>query len=278
MRVSSTDGVDVAVHDLGGRGRTLLLLHATGFHGRCYVPLARALHDAAHSFALDFRGHGDTAQPPAWDVRWSGFGDDAVAVAARVADSGPVVGFGHSMGGAALLMAGLRRPELFDALVLFEPIVFPPEMAGRGGDSRLAAGARRRRPAFASFDEAYANFAAKAPLASFTPEALRAYVENGFHRQDDGTVRLACPPELEAAIFETGADHDTWSRLGELAVPVWVLSGRVVEGQPSARAAAIARRLPRATYVESGDLGHFGPMTHPGRVAQTVREVIERAR
>ena len=32
------------------------------------------------------------------------------------------------MGGAALVMAALRAPELFRALVLYEPIIFPPQV------------------------------------------------------------------------------------------------------------------------------------------------------
>ena len=34
--------------------------------------------------------------------------------------------FGHSMGGACLLMAAHRNPALFRRIVAFEPIVFPP--------------------------------------------------------------------------------------------------------------------------------------------------------
>jgi len=40
MRASSTDGVELEVHDLGGDGPDLLLVHATGFHGRVWEPLA----------------------------------------------------------------------------------------------------------------------------------------------------------------------------------------------------------------------------------------------
>ena len=38
--VPSTDGVTLAVHDLGGDGPPLLLCHATGFHGRVWTALA----------------------------------------------------------------------------------------------------------------------------------------------------------------------------------------------------------------------------------------------
>src|SRR5690606_7765041 len=124
VRVRSTGAVDVALHDLGGAGPALLVAHANGLHGRCYGPLAESLADSAHTFAVDLRGHGATPAPPDWRVDWSDIADDAEASAAALSTDGPIVGFGHSLGGAVLMMAALRQPHIFRALVVFEPIVF----------------------------------------------------------------------------------------------------------------------------------------------------------
>ena len=128
FHVTSDDGVSVAVHELAGRHDLppLLISHATGFHAHCYVPIARMLGDRYRCLGLDFHGHGETAPVPDWTIDWSHFGDDVVAAAAAIAPDGGLVGFGHSMGGAALLMAAHRRPELFTRLVLFEPIAQLP--------------------------------------------------------------------------------------------------------------------------------------------------------
>jgi pimeloyl-ACP methyl ester carboxylesterase len=185
-------------HDLGGEGPVLLVSHATGFHGRCYLPMAGELRTRHRCIALDYRGHGDTPMPPGVAVTWEGYGDDATAVARTVADAAgtPVVAFGHSMGGACLLMAAHRDPTLFERLVLFEPIVFPPQglRDPDEGPSPLIAGARRRRRTFPSFDDAIENYARKPPLGSFTHAALEAYVRYGFTRGDDGQVYLSCDP------------------------------------------------------------------------------------
>lgn len=274
MRVTSSMGVEVAVHDLGGHGRTLLMSHATGFHGRCYLPMAHALAGRFHSVALDYRGHGDTLRPEG-PVDWERYGDDAVAVAA--AFDGPIAAFGHSMGGACLLMAAHRRPELFSRLVLFEPIVFPPSGIRPGGDeSPLAAGARRRRTSFPSYEAAIANYAAKPPLGGFAAEALDAYVRHGFAEADDGSVHLKCSPDTEAATFETGGLHTTWNVLAEIATPVLVLAGRVEPMQPSTIAGQVAEQLPHAEYHQDDGLDHFAPMTHPAEIAAIVAEFLDR--
>ena len=271
-RVSSSDGVEIAVHDLGGSGPTLLLSHATGFHGRCYLPVAHALSDRFHSIAFDYRGHGDTPRPDG-PVVWDRYGDDAEAMARSL--DGPIVAFGHSMGGACLLMAAHRDPSLFSRLVVFEPIVFPPDgLRPGGGDSPLVAGARRRRASFPSYEAAIEHYGRKPPLGAFTPEALDAYVRYGFAPGDDGEVHLKCAPETEAGTFETGGTHATWHDLPATTVPVLVVAGVVQEMQPSRIAAEIAEHLPNATYLEVPTFDHFAPMTHPAEIAEVIADFV----
>jgi len=180
------------------------------------------------------------------------------------------------MGGAALVMAALRAPELFRALVLFEPIIFPPQvrvgMNETGVPSPLADGARRRRSAFTSFDEAIANYSSKPPLNVMRPDALRAYVMHGFRAQHDG-ISIKCSPEHEARTYEMGAIHETWNDLPKLQVPVWLVSGEVIPHTPGAIAALIANEVPGSTLVQWSDLGHFGPMQDPQRFAQLITQV-----
>ena len=274
MIVPSRDGTPVSVHDLGGTGRALLVSHATGFHGQCYLPLAQRLPNW-HSVALDYRGHGDTPHP-AEPVDWMRYGDDAEAVAQWLSEreGGPIDAFGHSMGGACLLMAAHRRPDLFGRIVVFEPIVFPPA-ARDGGDNPLARGALRRRATFASFDEALANFRAKPPLGRFHPDALEAYVRHGFAEGRDGKVHLKCSREIESATFATGAAHDTWDYLPTIHTEVVVVSGRLEPMQPSSVAAPIAERLANCRFVQRHDFDHFAPMTHPAEMAELISELLD---
>ena len=51
QHTASSDGVSVALHDLGGDGPPLVFVHATGFHGRCYRRIAERLSDVRHCVA-----------------------------------------------------------------------------------------------------------------------------------------------------------------------------------------------------------------------------------
>src|SRR3546814_20645161 len=86
ITVDSTDGVRLAVHELGNPdpdARPLLLCHATGFHGRVWRALADEL-PGRRCLALDFRGYGDSTEPEG-QLTWDGFGRDVGAASRGIA-------------------------------------------------------------------------------------------------------------------------------------------------------------------------------------------------
>lgn len=288
MRVASTDGVEVVVHHLhaaatadgGNPPARLLIAHATGFNAPAYGPLADALaglQPAVDISAVDVRGHGATVATDGWAVDWHGYTDDVVAAAQACTTAGvPLYGFGHSMGGAALLIAAHRHPQLFAGLVLFEPIVFPPPPSGddahqRGGANPLADGAARRRPSFPSRDDARANFARKPPMSTFVDAALDGYLDGGLIEAADGSVTLSCTPALESATYRAAALHGGWELLPDVDVPTLVIGSPISDVNPPAMIAPlVADRLPNATYLLRDDLDHFGPFVAPTIVASLI--------
>ena len=265
----SSDHVSVAIHEFGGWGRPLLISHATGFHGYCYLPIADHLAENFTSYALDYRGHGDTPRPDDWAVDWAGYRDDALAAARLIAPDGGLVAFGHSMGAAALLMAAHQDPGLFDLIIAFEPIVFPTNAGPRSEDpSPMVEGARRRRPSFDSFEAAVENYSSKFPMQMFDPDVVRLYVGHGFRPAPEG-VRLKCDPEHEARTFMTGATHTTWDDLPEIATRVVVVAGGDQMG-PGEVAPKVAERLPNCMYIEQPDSNHFGPFIDPAGTADLI--------
>jgi pimeloyl-ACP methyl ester carboxylesterase len=249
----------------------MLLAHANGFHGRVFQPLVDVgLAADHHCVALDFRGHGDSKVPDGMHYDWEGFGDDVGAVLDDLAASAPIVGVGHSMGGAALLMAELARPGTFRGLYLFEPIVPPPGMLSPPPDNPMAAGAERRREVFDSYDAAIANYASKPPLNELRADALRAYVEHGFASQPDGTVLIKCRGATEAQIYRMAGGHATFGRLGEVACPVIIAMGQDIGMGPSAFAPSAAEAIPQGRLEVFEHLGHFGPLQAPDELAAAI--------
>jgi pimeloyl-ACP methyl ester carboxylesterase len=268
-RLRSTDGVEIAVHDLGGRGKDLLFFHATGFCARVFSPLASSLGAAYRCWGVDLRGHGLTRTPPSVGYAWSGFADDVLAAVDGLSLDHPTA-IGHSSGGAAVLLAEAERPGTFASLWCYEPIVWEAPEKARSRAERLAEGARRRRDRFPSREEAFANFASKPPFSALAPAALRAYVEHGFADAADGSVALRCRPETEAAIYLGAVEEDRFSRLKEVTCPVVVAAGGRSDAITPERAQRIVDALPDGRLAVFPLLGHFGPLEDPGAVADVI--------
>ncbi len=283
-RVTGAGGVPIAVHRLGGGGAAgdgppVIVVHATGFHGRCYSRMAQSLTGRFTVWAVDQRGHGASGKAP--DGRyddWNRFGEDLLHVIDALEPGAPWGGFGHSLGGAVVLTAEALRPGTFSSLCCYEPVVFPPDWLPPSGEPAhsgshpvpLAVLARKRRPSFASRRAALDNYRSKPPFAAFDPAALEDYVEGGFVDTPDGTVTLACAREDEAAVFESAPASRTWDLLADVRPPVAVLAGGD-QADPVGRVAdPVARRLPRGGLQRFASLDHFGPMTGPDQVGAVV--------
>ena len=256
-RVLSGDGaVQLAAHDYGSPGGpdapACLLLHGNGLCARAYEPLSARLRRAGFRVvALDQRGAGASTLPAGGaDLTWQRFAEDALAVVDAL-QLRRCVGFGHSLGGAALLLAEATRPGTFRAMFLFEPVVAP---AGQPGvahpwDERLKPkinGALNRRRVFPSRRAALEAYSSRPPLSFFAPECLRLYVEHGFRDAAEGGVELCCEPATESAIFALGPRAGAEERLPRVLCPVVVaMGGRDAHDGPAVVSPGVARGVAR---------------------------------
>jgi pimeloyl-ACP methyl ester carboxylesterase len=249
--------------------------HATGFCKEVWRPVVAELRLAGAGneiVALDFSGHGATpARPDPED--WSGYAAEVAAVLDGL--SARAVGVGHSMGATAMVMAELDRPRSFSGLVLIEPVVFPDG----GRDQlleRLHRATARRRYRFPDREAAAANFSGKPAFARWHPAALSGYLEGGLV-QEDGDVRLACSPSIEADIYPGAKGHRAWYRLGELDLPVLVMASGASAEYPPGFLEQVSDRIPGARAVEVPGTSHFLPMERPDAVAAEVLTLLSAA-
>ncbi len=274
-RCLTPDGLRIAVYDFGGHGEDALLVHATGFCAEVLGPLARGLQDRYHCWGVDLRAHGRSDRPPDGNFAWSGFCTDVLAAIDHLGLSRPF-GFGHSCGGAAVLLAEEARPGTFTSLYCFEPVVFEEPPGGLVIDNPLSRSARRRRETFPSAEDAFLNFSSKPPFADIDPEVLGIYVESGFGvvPPDEGgegtTLRLRCRRDDEAEIYAQGTSHGAFRRLGEITCPVTLCCGERSDAFGPAFMQADADQIRRSTVEIAPKIGHFGPLQEPSWVAGSV--------
>ena len=128
-RVAAADGTMLATrHWPVPEGRrpwaTLLLVHGLAEHSGRYEHVGARLAEAGiDTYAYDQRGFGASGGRRAWVDRWSRFHEDLaerLTAARTAAAGGPVILYGHSLGGLVALGYALGDPKL-DALVLSAP-------------------------------------------------------------------------------------------------------------------------------------------------------------
>jgi lipase len=271
----SVNGVDIAVWDWPGADPPVILCHATSFHSRCWDQVVATLPDR-HCYALDFRGHGhSTKLPPPY--LWRNFGQDLAGLADLLNISG-AIGVGHSMGAHSLTLASALRPAAFSALLLLDPVI-----RSRGtydGPWQEAQFAAKRRNQWTSAQEMFDRFKDRAPFRDWDPAVLRDYCDYGLVPEGDHFV-LACPPIVEAAIYENSSApaSDIYPEIETIRIPV-----HVVRAAKETDPASFMGRSPTASELASSfahgtdrvlkNQSHFIPMEAPALTARMIADIL----
>lgn len=198
-----------------------------------------------------------------------------------------VIGVGHSVGGMTTLMAAIERPKLFRALVLIEPVLFPP---WRGIIMRAQApfnlkrrfyplirGTLRRKVNFPSREVMFTNYRLKKIFKGLSDPVLRDYVAGLASDNPDGTVNLKYSPAWEARIYETSglADAYVWRNLPKVSCPVLVLRGENSETLKPRVVRRMAKKLPDGQAYTQPEAGHLLPLEVPDRTASLIADYLK---
>lgn len=268
-----------AVYEFGGTGPIIHIAVANGFPPVTYKPLVEAFTDRYRVVSLPPRGLWPGEQPPD-DLRdWRMIADDLADGLAQH-HFRDVIAIGHSFGGIASLLAAVKHPDRFRALVLLDPTIFTQSamdmMAQMQADGSirefpLTQGALRRKRSWANAEEAYIYFKGKALFASWPDEVVRLYAEEGTKPAADGGVELLWPPEWEAYYFCT-MYTGTWDILPKLRIPLLVIRGSDSDTFQVESAEQVRALLPDSDYAEIPGHGHMFPQSAPDATRRVIAD------
>lgn len=272
----------IPYEDFGGSGPPLHFAHANGYPPRAYRALLEGLSAEHHVLAMRMRPLWPGARPQ--DLRdWRPLADDLRRFLDQQGLSG-VLGWGHSMGATTTLRLALRQPGRFRALVLIDPVFFPPgmivfwDLIYRLGLAYrlhpLVKGALKRRGEFESRAAMFANYRQKAVFRRLSDAALADYVEALACPRADGRVGLCYPAEWEARIYVTGvrADLELWRALPQLKIPLLIVRGAETNTFWERTGRLVQRRLPTARVISLPESTHLVALEKPEQILALARE------
>ena len=103
----------------------MLCIHGGAAHAHWFDFVAPGLTPNHHVFAMDLRGHGDSAWADPRTYSWQTFSDDVNALVKRL-DLRDYVLIGHSMGGMVSLVHAATYPGRIGRLVIVDSIMLMP--------------------------------------------------------------------------------------------------------------------------------------------------------
>ena len=271
--------------DLGGEGPVIHLAHANGFPPATYEPLAAELRTDYHLIGLPARPLWPGSRPdsaPTWQPMAGDLIEGLDELARTRMISPPIVGVGHSLGGVLTMWTAIRRPDLFRAVVLIDPVILPPDqlrllrlmhLVGLHRRLPLVQATLRRRRSWPSRHACFEHLAGKPFFADWPAASLDAYVTSGTQERPDGQVELIYPPEWEAHIFAT-TPTDIWHYVPQLHTPVLALRGERSPTFPAGSLDRLARLLPLARTVTIPDSDHMVPLERPAETAAAIRNFL----
>jgi pimeloyl-ACP methyl ester carboxylesterase len=265
--------------DFGGTGPDLYFFHANGYPPPCYQALLSLLAQKHHVSAV--------VQRPLWSgsrpeeiVDWKPLTQDLLNF---LDEHGleSVTCIGHSMGGIALLRAALLAPERFDAIILIDPVLFPPGaifiwriIHGLGLNTPfhpLVEASRNRRRQFDDLERLFQGYRRKSVFKYMDDEALRNYVK-GITCLVEGGYQLCYSPEWESRIYDTSAWHDMdiWKGLKNLKPRTLVLRGAETDTFWAATGRLVQKKQPAIKVVSIDKSTHLLPLERPREVSEEI--------
>jgi pimeloyl-ACP methyl ester carboxylesterase len=280
-RSFQTSQVRLTYFEWGRSGApVVLLVHATGFHARCWDQIVAALPDDFRVIAVDMRGHGRSEKRGPY--LWDNFAADLHELIQGL-DLRDAIGVGHSMGGHCITQVAGRIPEAFSRLLLVDPVILDPQayLTNRhlGFASAEDHPVARRRNDWSSWQEMYERFRVRHPFSRWHPAVLEDYCRFGLLPVADGQgCELACPPLVEASIYLGNSETDLYDLLPTVRQPVVVLRApprgpedrEIMDFSKSPTWPGLAAAFARGRDLLLSDHTHFIPMEDPALVARFI--------
>ena len=251
--------------------------HANGFHPDVYKFFLDKLEGRV--FATLFKPFQQGAKPA--DLKtWEVIADEMIAVIEGNSNNHKVVGMGHSMGASSTVLAAIKRPDLFEKLILIEPVLLPrfvfvlQKVLPFSIFKKMVPVAKialKRKDKWADKQTVFDSWRTKKIFRDIPNEILKGLVEHNVVDDKNG-VKLRYSKEWEAHIYATVLN--IWPLLPKLSMPVLAIRGVKTDVISDKDWTLWKKKCPSMQFLNVEHSGHLVPFEQPEVLVRSIKEFV----
>ncbi len=252
--------------------KAVILTHANGYASGCYSYILEELAKKFRVIGLDLSGHGGSEFSLRFE-NWFYFRDEILVLIERESLNG-VIGIGHSLGGASMLLSAYKEPSKFSKIIAFDPVVLDyfRILYVKIFGNPLSESAKNRRKVFKNIDVVRKVFRKFPAFSDWDNRVFEDYLKYCFKKNKSG-VELNCSPVVECKIFNC-SDFRTLSHFANIQTETHLIYPKKYEVCPPWTAKKIAKGNPKSTVTKLENATHFFPFEMPEWTLNKVKELV----
>eukprot|EP01121_Diplochlamys_sp_Union-15-3_P003555 TRINITY_DN1347_c0_g2_i1.p1 TRINITY_DN1347_c0_g2~~TRINITY_DN1347_c0_g2_i1.p1 ORF type:complete len:183 (+),score=26.55 TRINITY_DN1347_c0_g2_i1:237-785(+) len=178
------------------------------------------------------------------------------------------------MGGATITATEAKYPGTFDALVVYEPIIYPPPSTIIKTVEKLVE--TKHPEIFSSISEYSKCKKIKNVTETWDPRVTIHFCNTSvYYDEKSKKFILKCPMRWEVTTYKTSMNYGVWDWVPKVKIPVYHLEGSKTTIREKFR--SDLNKLFTKSIYRVIDSGHFWPMEEPeifsSEILKFVKEV-----
>jgi pimeloyl-ACP methyl ester carboxylesterase len=273
-------GLQFHYREYGGQGRPVVLLHGVASSSRIWLLVGPRLGERYRVFALDQRGHGESAKPDS-GYDFASVVADAAAFIDSLGLDRPVVA-GHSWGGNVAVELAATHPDAVAGLILVDGGFM--EISARPGATWERAEVEMAPPDLTHLTpQRLVEMARQWELGPIWSDEIEAALLANFEITEAGTIRPRLSRANHMQVVRALWDQRVSELCEHVTCPVlFAVAERKAEGRQAQwlemKREGVARAQERLANCEVrwfADTIHDIPLHRPDELSETIAEFVE---